>query len=290
MISQSKIHQLVRTHISFLRKSKIVWQFLAKRAETVAISEYGSTLGYKTKEMRTEEGEAYSHFWLPQRTAFKPLPVSLDREDWYIEIKGYGYGGRHLMPFHHPEGDLHFGMYFENAQKEYNFLNIASRIPNRVSQKAVALLKFPKDEFVYQCVRGLAWLIARKESKNLTKSEEKIANKFFRIYSREGLESMVVQIVPYLESFPHVFKEFEFIKKPAGYLVRLARTPFRLADNRELRLPMRELQEAAYEAGRLYSSLIERGYIHLVPSIGNITISGELTDFEDVERVPISMK
>lgn len=298
MISDNKVYGLVEEHIKRLSKrtgsKSRSYSLIPKKAEVIDTTIYGEELGYTIGKTRTERGKLYPH-WLLQRAVFRPAPIVLDGKFYYVEIKGYGANGRYLFPTNHTEGDLHFGMYFDIAKKEYDFLKVSMEIPDLISQKAVSLLKFQHKEFVRQCIRGLVSFVFNgrlfdgADTSSLIQqfgeTEEIMAENLYRVYQADGLTKVVEHLEPLKGTVPDMLRDFTIITKPAGYLVRLTKAPFRIAGGKKLGIDDDSLNEAAFEAGRLYASMLKKGYIHQVPSDWNITIAGELIDLEDMDKV-----
>ncbi len=294
MISQTEIHDLVDRHVKYLEETRGRWKRLAlkrKRAKVIDSTEIGNGIGYSKDKTITETGRAYPHYSFLTRAVFRPDPIIIDDKEFYLEVKGYGSDGRYLYPYNHCEGDLFYGMYFDMAKKEFDFLKIAGKFKGFIAQKAVALMRFSKEDFVKYCFSGLADILKHcREDESLGKTETEIRRRLIEAYESGGFDRVRDISNPVLEkgfvapSRLDPFKEVD-LERGAGYLVRATRTPFRIGSGKELGVKREDLDEAAYEGGRLYRRLLQDGLLHLVPSIGNITIAGELMDFEDVEKV-----
>jgi hypothetical protein len=284
-VIRRKVEQYVAGRDKYPSKSHPE-RFLPKKAYVVNATPEGEQRGYREGTMHTERGRAYSHFdRLVQRVVFRPEPVEINGEQFYLEVKGYGFGGRNLFPFHHCEGDLNFGMYFDNAQKEYDLLNISAQNKDLLSHLPVALLQFPRDEFVYQCLRGIGKLLLDYSVDTFGKTEKSIADNLLDKCQKRGIEKVMSQVRPSFHGLDHITNQFASINKPAGYLVRATRCPFRIACMERLNVPKEQCDEAAYRAGELYSFMLRQGLLHQVPGECNITLAGELMDFEDMDKV-----
>ena len=118
------------------------------------------------------------------------------------------------------------------------------------------------------------------------KTECKMGSSLYKMYKIEGIEKIERLLSSSLkEQVISLRARYKRIKEPAGYIVRATRAPFRLLCGKLKGVSQENLDEAAYEGGRLYTSLLERGILHHVPSAGNITLARELMDFEDTSKV-----
>jgi hypothetical protein len=309
MIAQEKLEEILSLHLKSQKLRKEQDWLLPKTATVRHSTAIGRRLGYREGQPRTERGRVYVHYWLPQRTVFREKPVEIQGEKFYIEIKGYGFNGGHLHGCHHDEGDLHFGMYHDIAKKEYETIRIAEEIEREEgirSQRAISLLIFSKEEFTYQALRNLARHLIRRDTLPERKAnrrqrtmnkygrrETELAKNLFRLYKKEGKKALIKELICLRWRISDkFFTEFDTMRGEAGYLVRASRSPLRLAYSQDInswntdcKLTSQELNQTAMQAGRMYRRLLDRKILHQVPSAGNITLAGELMDFEDADRI-----
>ncbi|MFH1500707.1 MAG: hypothetical protein ABIE22_02060 [archaeon] len=279
MLNTNEIQELVSKHVHELSDWKK--RIIPKRALVVDSTKAGRQLGYIPKGIRTEAQTLVPHYnFMGVRTVFDPSPILVDGENFYREVKGYGQDGKHLFPLRHSEGDLNFGMYFVNAASEYFLLKQVMDSQEIRTQKPLSLLEFPKEEFEKQLILGLVSLATNGQAK------PEDASLIFGIYEKEGLEE-VTSLLEELTGGDLKYEKKEFpyiIKEKAGYLVRASRCPFRIVYY-DTKIPKDRLEQAVFEGGKSYAALIHLGLIHKYPNLRNITLAGELADFEDATPI-----
>ena len=301
MISNGKIKGLVERHVVAYNAVRGVRASLLvpKRARVINNTVDGQNAGYTKGELHVDRGHAYSHLRsLPERTVFRPEPITINGISYYAELKGYGINGKCLYPTFHSEGDLFYGMFLRTAQEEY--AQLVENLNCKHVPKAGALLSFSSHEFIRQALRGIAEL--RDGRKRLFKrsidsvyrqTKMQDAKRYITCWRNKGLDKALQLVLDDSQtddelrgrSIRRVVEDFRKLPLPAGYLVRFARAPFRLGIAEDLGISETDARDAANSAGAAYGHLITKGMLHLVPGLGNITIAGELTDFEDVALV-----
>lgn len=305
MVSEHKIQIQVNNFIESLRKeSRIEIQnglITPKKAIIHNSTGLGRRFNYIPGEFAKEEGFAYTHNGFGERTVFRQQPFEVGGNRFYLELKGYGFSGKHFYPFHHGEGDLSFGMYFRNAKHEFGILKSLSRIEGIKTQLPVALLSFPKKEFERNAIAGMVYCCVPFSFTDIEKftglpidNQKDLIDHLISLYDAEGLDPVLKIMNGFSEfDFSDSLGQFPKIKKPAGYLIRATRSPFRLADCSDpavrefmdVNSDESSFKEAAFEAGGTYVKMLEQGFFHNYPHEKNITTAGELMDFEDTSRI-----
>ncbi|MBW3023313.1 hypothetical protein KY308_04375 [Candidatus Woesearchaeota archaeon] len=274
-----------------------------KRAVVLDALKHSDLLGIKKGEEFVFRGKGYvDHRLSNQRTFFIPKPAIIAGNNYYFEVKGYGMSGKELYFQKHCEGDLFYGMFLEEARREYAFMKLAMDVEN--VSRPVALLEFPRTEFIKQGFLGLeqrlvaslrfrqfdisslAGFVDKKLAEAFEKGgrnfdstcnaiSKKLVDKLKTAYLSAGERALIEKFDEL--GFEDCDDPIEGLrdKKPAGYLIRMAKSPFRAALEDDVD------DKIIIKAGKAYGKLLEKKILHLVPSLGNITTAGELTDFED---------
>jgi|GEM_PF-3300812 len=269
---------------------------------------------FKVGDTFTYKGKAYSPIpeCLARRTVFIEKPVIINGEKYYLELKGYGANGKHIFPREHEEHDIFYGMYYKNAEKEFDLLQVAYKIGTN-SPLAVALVEANQDDLVKQLFLGLKELLEaylKFKSIDYTIWKEflkkngykgniepgdtyepkdsqlnkaiKVLNEIYYLGGPDKLHKVLNHLVskdPTAKWRPVNFVRFD---AKAGYVVRACKSPLRVGDPNDKNLPKEKYAAIGRNIGCDFRLLLEHGYLHSSPNIGNWTLASELTDFEDV--------
>jgi hypothetical protein len=288
MLSSVEIQTIVEKYIE-LRKDYgyLETDFVVpKKAKVVVTTPAGEQARYIEENEHIEQGVAMSHYisWR-MRTVFRPEPIIIHNEPHFLEIKGYGASGKDLYPRHHCEGDLFYGMYLKFATEEFNTMQLAHSLNKRTSQ-GIALLEFSQEEFHRASLQGLASIIPLDKRSEEWPEKEVRAHQLYEHLKQYGSDSLVQRLKGDFKEWQWgLFDALDLPKGPAGYLVRASRCPFRVCEGEAHSVEQTDCEDAVYVAGQTFAKLIEVGILHHVPSQGNITLAGELTDYEDCSRM-----
>ncbi|MFH0977820.1 MAG: hypothetical protein V1837_00825 [Candidatus Woesearchaeota archaeon] len=207
------------------------------------------------------------------RVFFFPYSTNIGVVERYIEVKGYGQDGHDMNLFLHGDGDIHFGMFYKNAKKEYDILKKAREAGLRVPLQLL-LGKISKQEWFSSAVRAM----------------KSYASIFHDDKNVEQLDSAKYDDIQVLETIINRFEMSKYredslsaYRQPydAGFVVRAPISPFRLGDpSKKYELNNRN-KMIARSCGQTFLRLLNIGYLHLCPGTGNWTTMGELTDMSD---------
>lgn len=262
------------------------------------------------------DGEAYppiDHI-LGKRTVFLAKPVVINGDTRWIEIKGYGQNGRQLYLHHHIEGDLMYGMYLDNAQREYDLLLKAQNLGLNVPVPIV-VCEIPEEEFLNYGLGGFAQVFT---SRMMFKPDRldwilQILKSFRQIPELGNYSDKKSWLIAIGEIISEILKDAyqkgreELLEvsgslniqseiggllsgKSAGFVVRAVKSPFRVGDLHDKSIVTSENKKTAKKVGNTFRKLLENGLLHISPNPGNWTQASELTDFADVIKIPDEIK
>lgn len=274
-------------------KIKVIGQHYEWRQQTIVPKPFSVTklspVGARLLGFQVDQSVSFSGKFYPQRefglsrVIFNPQPVLVNEVPYYIEVKGYGADGKEISLVVHESGDVLFGMFYRNAEREYRILEEAIEAGLSVPQPLL-LGKFDREAIVASGLRNYISLMEAYFDNDRQKEEE-----FERLQEKyhEGLESLEQYLKERLDGLPLFFLLAEnpipVLKQPdsLGIVVRGARSPIRLGDPSE-NYPLTERNIAiARQTGQTFIRLLDLGYLHLCPGTGNWTLAGELTDMSD---------
>lgn len=202
-----------------------------------------------------------------------PYSTNIGGVERYLEVKGYGQGGHDMNLFLHADGDIHFGMFYKNAKKEYDILEKARGAGLRVPLPLL-LGKMSKQEWFNSAIRAM------KSCAQLFHDEENVLQLDLVQYNDiQALETIIngLEMGKYREDNLSAYKQ----PYNAGFVIRAPISPFRLGDpSKKYELNNRN-KMIARSCGQTFLRLLNIGYLHLCPGTGNWTTMGELTDMSD---------
>ena len=241
---------------------------------------------------------------LPLRTMFMGQPVKIGKELFWLEVKGYGFSGKELYFQEHVSGDIYYGMYLENAKREFERLNLAHDLGLFVPLP-IAVVEIPREEYIKKGMPGfkkrLRGELSLSAGLNLGKIE-KLIGEVDKFNPGEISQKLItaagkkypddpVEAVRFLIAGLSNPKKMGYGMNDAadallsgrkvGYLIRATRCPIRVGDPSDKNIDTPQFREVAKSAGKSFKVLLEHGIIHHCPGTGNWTIAGELTDFSD---------
>ncbi len=245
------------------------------------------------------------------RTVFKKEPILIEGQPYYLELKGYGENGRMLYLSEHDSGDVYYGMYLDNALKEFEHLVQATEAGLSVPLP-LAVVEIPRDEYLRVALKGFEQMVAAclfwHPKPFLV--EEVIGEKIPSLREDEdGCKKAAAQILKWVESYPEGVEQgirtfvrgvrdpdqplnsfFNKLTRSAdalltgkrfGYLIRATKCPVRVGDPSERDSDTPANRKIARRAGETFRGLLELGLLHHCPGTGNWTLAGELTDLQD---------
>jgi len=316
MRSETEVKLRVESQIAldkFSRRGEI--ELFPKKAEVLKINpEFKPILGVSEGEEFTLMGFGVlpCDFLFGKRTIFLGEPVEIDGSTYYLEVKGYGQNGRELYGHKHVEGDLSFGMFLDNAAREFDYPKDLREKGVRDLQKPVALMRIPQNVYIEEVWKTLPSIISARVAFGKDKIRRAAAKLFphlgdgapltTRYWTEEEGDGIGQEITESLR-MAYDLEELEGIRKLAnklgvreevegvldnrevGYVIRAVRSPFRVGDGVKENLNNRT-QEIARKMGKVSRQMLEFGYLNVSPNPGNWTTEGELVDFEDVLKLP----
>lgn len=237
-----------------------------------------------------------------KRTAFRKKSAIINSEEYFLELKGYGQNGKELYLQEHQSGDVFFGMYLDLAIKEFERMEIATKLHLPVVLP-IAVIQIPREEYLKKGLAGFNLSLAGGISLGSVDEErlkdligtgfeeepEAIANKVvkyvFKNYPdklEKGMEFVLSHFDPEGLNFgvKHMADAF-LSKREIGYIIRATKCPIRVGDPSDKDIGLRENREIAKVMGYTFRVLLENGYLHHCPGTGNWTLAGELTDLVD---------
>lgn len=207
------------------------------------------------------------------RVFFYPHSIMIAGIERYIEVKGYGQDGREMNFFLHDDGDIYCGMFYKNAEKEYDILKKAREAGLRVPL-AILLGKISKQEWFSSAIRAM------KSYADLFHDEENVAQ--LDLVGHDDIQALE-KAVNRFEMAKYREDNLSAYRQPynAGFVIRAPLSPFRLGDpSKKYELNNRN-KMIAQSCGSTFLKLLNIGYLHLCPGTGNWTTRGELTDMSD---------
>ncbi len=202
---------------------------------------------------------------------FIPAGVQLADRVIYSEVKGYGQDGHDMSLWLHDDGDIHSGMFYKNAKKEYDALAKATEAGLRVPLPLLCG-KIPRNVWFESGIRMVAEMIHRDDVGKI-----QLPTSYDDVTAVETCLRQVLRRVPRGENPFNAFKQ----PYSAGFVVRGPRSPFRVGSPTEKYEKTDSLCWIAKTCGETFYRLIDLGYLHLCPGTGNWTTEAELTDMSD---------
>lgn len=247
--------------------------------------------------------------FLKLRTVFRKHSFLIDGVPYYLELKGYGENGRTLYLSEHVSGDVYYGMYLENAIKEFERLEKAALAGLSVTLP-LGVVEIPREEYLRVALEGFQFAldahfilgddvfaqfedIIGKQSSDFEDFCKEAAARIVSWVKRhpEGVEAGIRTVmeraynpeIPQDSFFNGLSRSADALLsgKKFGYIIRASRCPIRVGDPGDKNLDSPENREIAQSAGRAFRGLLELGLLHHCPGTGNWTIAGELTDLQD---------
>jgi hypothetical protein len=275
-----EVHEQIKTKLAELTLEdddyyKDKYRIVPKKFTAEKISTWGQ------EALTFEKGNEYSlsgilmtqHYPGMGRVFFLPYNVVIDGVERYIEVKGYGQDGHEMNLFLHGDGDIHFGMFYKNAKKEYSILQ-KSREANLRVPMPLLLGKITKQEWLRSAIRAM------KSRAYLFDDEENVEQLDLVQYDNiQALEETInrLEMSQYREDNLSAYRQ----PYDAGFVMRAPISPFRLGDpSLKYELNNKNMM-IARSCGQTFIRLLEIGYLHLCPGTGNWTTKGELTDMSD---------
>jgi len=204
------------------------------------------------------------------RVFFYPYTVIVGQRPRFIEPKGYGQDGGHMNLFLHDDGDIHFGMFYKNAAKEYAILLKACQLGLRVPLPLL-LGKISRATWLtngLESAKSLAHLFCKSPEQLPTITAES---------NLQTIEHYLRQVFPYQKDPLNAFRQ----PYSAGIVIRAPLSPFRIGDPSERYAENAKNTWIARKCGQTFWKMVDLGYLHLSPGTGNWTTMAELTDMSD---------
>ncbi|MDO8655152.1 MAG: hypothetical protein Q7R48_01865 [bacterium] len=245
------------------------------------------------------------------RTVFKKEPILIEGQPYYLELKGYGENGRMLYLSEHVSRDVYYGMYLDNALREFERLEQATQAGLAVPLP-LAVVEIPREEYLRVAIKGFEKVVAAclLFYQNPSLVEEVIGEKLPDFHRDEDdCQKAALQILKWIENHPEGVEQgirtfvrgvrdpnqplnsfFNKLTRSAdalltgrrfGYLIRATKCPVRVGDPSDRDLDIPANRKIARQAGRTFRGLLELGLLHHCPGTGNWTLAGELTDLQD---------
>jgi len=290
-------------------------ELIPKKSTVIRVNpEFQSILSTREGNEFTLEGEGFlpGDFLFGRRTIFLEKPVEIAGETYYLEVKGYGQNGRELYGHKHVEGDLFYGMFLDNAAREFDYPKDLGEKGIRDLQKPVALMRIPQEIYIEEVLKTLPQVISARVAFGKDKIRSTAAKLFPHLgddtplatsnWTDEERDEIGQEITERLR-IAYDLERLEGIRKLAdklgvgeevegildnrevGYVIRAVKSPFRVGDGVKENLNART-QEIARKMGEISRRMLEFGYLNVSPNPGNWTTEGELVDFEDVLKLP----
>jgi len=278
-----KVHSHIRTRLFEISleddEYKSMYQIVPKRFSVESVSSFG------LEGLTFERGKEYSLTGILMterypgmgRVFFFPYSTQIGGVERYIEVKGYGQDGHDMNLFLHCDGDIHFGMFYKNARKEYKILQKATEAGLYVPLP-ILLGKISRKEWLLSGARSM------KRCAYLFRDEEKIWQIDSIPYDDiSGLENFIssLEMSKYREDSLSAYGQ----PYDAGLVMRAPISPFRLGDPSEKYDLNERNKTIARKCGETFAGLLELGYLHMCPGTGNWTTVGELTDMSDCYNI-----
>lgn len=232
---------------------------------------------------------------MPQRTIFRKEPVEMGSEWFYLEIKGYGREGRELYFQEHISGDVFYGMYLNNALRDFERMSIAVDL-NLPTTLPIAVLEIPREEYIRKGMIGFqkslkamlsfSGMVDRDRVRAIIGEinefgSEEIAQRLIN-YIRRNFREDLIEGIKFIVSALTISNANALLSgKRVGYFIKASKCPIRVGDPSDENIDTPEFREIAKSMGRAFRVLLENGILHHCPGTGNWTVAGELTDFSD---------
>lgn len=285
-----------------------------KQGIVVRSSDWASTR-FQVHRIVSLSGKWYSsvpNSIFPPRPIFSENPVTILGEPHYLELKGYGRLGREMFFNLHESGDIFYGMFLEEAIREFDRLCQARNAGIPVPLP-IAVVEIPREEYVKYGLRGFEGVLAaRLRGIRSTAPEwllELVArDSAFDATAEDPCKECAASIVRWVKKHPKgkeegiaiAMRELEDPREPkdalcnnlarsadallsgrkVGYLIRAARSPMRVGDPSGAE-DTKDNRKIALAMGDAFRKLLEIGLLHHCPGTGNWTCAGELTDLQD---------
>lgn len=240
---------------------------------------------------------------LPPRVVFKPEPLEINGKLYYLEVKGYGFLGRHMFFHEHESQDVYYGMYLEQAIQEFDRLYLAAKAGIPVPLP-IAVVEIPRQEYIkygllgfeQRIAGGLNWVtdvpvwladIICKDASHEDFKESARRVMFWIKNHPEGIEEGIKAFATQFDHLPNPFGRnlscaaALLSGEKVGYLIRATQCPMRVGDPLDSAIDTPANRKIAITMGDSFRRLLEVGLLHHCPGTGNWTLAGELTDLQD---------
>ncbi len=180
-----------------------------------------------------------------KRTMFYETPIRMNGKDYFLEVKGYGRDGEEIWFMEKDSGDVYFGMYLDQAQLEFERLQMARSLELKVPFP-VAVVHIPRQEYLEQGLEEFSNIVHKNMPFWDFKDEDFSANGFSptdyfgsaeQIYnylknSEKDTEQEIKDLMSLFESRFGATPEWTSAaiqsEKEIGYLIRAVRCPYRV--------------------------------------------------------------